>query len=55
MIDWYQRHRLFSRYDQGCQMDLEGWYSVTPELIAVQIAERCKLSLFSFFSEVERT
>lgn len=24
-------------------MDLEGWYSVTPEYIAAQIAERCKL------------
>ena len=23
-------------------MDLEGWYSVTPELVAVQIAERCQ-------------
>jgi trimethylguanosine synthase len=27
-------------------MDLEGWYSVTPELIAAQIAERCKLLRF---------
>lgn len=30
-------------------MDLEGWYSVTPELVAVQIAERCR-SHFSLSS-----
>ncbi|KAK4701909.1 trimethylguanosine synthase, partial [Phenoliferia sp. Uapishka_3] len=38
---WAQRYRLFSLFDEGCQMDLEGWYSVTPENIAAQIAERC--------------
>lgn len=25
-------------------MDREGWYSVTPENIAAQIAERCELA-----------
>lgn len=40
--DWAQRYRLFSLFDEGCQMDLEGWYSVTPELVAAQIAERCQ-------------
>lgn len=39
---WAQRYRLFSLFDEGCQMDLEGWYSVTPEYIAAQIAERCR-------------
>ncbi|GAA5882967.1 hypothetical protein JCM16303_006766 [Sporobolomyces ruberrimus] len=39
---WAQRYRLFSRFDEGCEMDREGWYSVTPENIAVQIAERCR-------------
>lgn len=48
MIDWAQRHRLFERFDQGCRLDLEGWYSVTPELIALQIAERCNYSPFPF-------
>lgn len=37
-----QRKRYFSLYDQGCLLDEEGWYSVTPELIADQIAERCR-------------
>lgn len=37
-----QRKRYFSLYDQGCLLDEEGWYSVTPEAIAVQIADRCR-------------
>ncbi|EUC64200.1 S-adenosyl-L-methionine-dependent methyltransferase [Rhizoctonia solani AG-3 Rhs1AP] len=37
-----QRHRFFSLYDEGCLLDEEGWYSVTPEKIALQIAERCR-------------
>ncbi|KAF9224238.1 S-adenosyl-L-methionine-dependent methyltransferase [Gyrodon lividus] len=37
-----QRKRYFTLYDQGCLLDEEGWYSVTPELIADQIAERCR-------------
>ncbi|GAA5977200.1 hypothetical protein JCM11641_003874 [Rhodosporidiobolus odoratus] len=39
---WAQRYRLFSLYDKGCEMDREGWFSVTPENIAAQIAERCR-------------
>jgi len=39
---WYQRHLLFSLFDEGIKMDLEGWYSVTPESIAIHIAERCR-------------
>ena len=39
---WHQRHRLFSLFDEGIKMDAEGWYSVTPESIAVHIAERCR-------------
>ncbi|XP_028776893.1 trimethylguanosine synthase-like [Neltuma alba] len=38
---WYQRYSLFSKYDQGIQMDEEGWFSVTPEEIAIRHAERC--------------
>jgi len=40
--DWAQRYRLFSLFDEGCEMDREGWYSVTPENVAAQIAERCE-------------
>eukprot|EP00543_Licmophora_paradoxa_P001922 CAMPEP_0202454912 /NCGR_PEP_ID=MMETSP1360-20130828/12551_1 /ASSEMBLY_ACC=CAM_ASM_000848 /TAXON_ID=515479 /ORGANISM="Licmophora paradoxa, Strain CCMP2313" /LENGTH=475 /DNA_ID=CAMNT_0049074347 /DNA_START=174 /DNA_END=1601 /DNA_ORIENTATION=- len=37
---WAQRRRLFSRFDMGIQMDKEGWYSVTPEVIADHVAQR---------------
>lgn len=40
--DFSQRHRYFSLYDSGCLLDEEGWFSVTPEAIADQIAERCR-------------
>ncbi|KAL3721182.1 hypothetical protein ACJRO7_005925 [Eucalyptus globulus] len=39
---WLQRYRLFSRYDEGVELDEEGWYSVTPEEIAIRHAERCR-------------
>ncbi|XP_065881889.1 uncharacterized protein [Euphorbia lathyris] len=38
---WSQRYLLFSRFDSGIQMDEEGWFSVTPELIARHHASRC--------------
>lgn len=37
---WRQRYSLFSRYDEGIKMDEEGWFSVTPEEIAVRHAQR---------------
>lgn len=37
---WAQRHRLFSRFDQGITLDREGWFSVTPERIAEHTAVR---------------
>uniref|UniRef100_A0A5B6Z0C2 Trimethylguanosine synthase n=1 Tax=Davidia involucrata TaxID=16924 RepID=A0A5B6Z0C2_DAVIN len=37
---WIQRYDLFSRYDEGIKMDEEGWFSATPEEIAVSHAER---------------
>lgn len=40
--DFYQRKRYFSLYHQGCLLDEEGWYSVTPESIADVIAEKCR-------------
>jgi methylase of polypeptide subunit release factors len=42
---WVQRYRYFSRFDEGIEMDPEGWYSVTPEKIAAHIAERCRCDL----------
>ena len=40
---WYQRYRLFSKYDEGIQIDsAESWFSITPEKIAIHLAERCK-------------
>ncbi|ETE64945.1 Trimethylguanosine synthase, partial [Ophiophagus hannah] len=44
---WAQRYRLFSRFDEGIQLDREGWFSVTPEKIAQHIADRVKLSFDS--------
>ncbi|CAI9115777.1 OLC1v1016771C2 [Oldenlandia corymbosa var. corymbosa] len=38
---WCQRYALFSRFDEGILMDEEGWFSVTPELIAKHHALRC--------------
>jgi trimethylguanosine synthase len=37
---WAQRRRLFSRFDMGIQLDAEGWYSVTPEVVADHVAQR---------------
>ncbi|KAG0172400.1 Trimethylguanosine synthase [Apophysomyces sp. BC1034] len=39
---FFQRYDYFSRFDQGILMDQEGWFSVTAELIAQHIAERCR-------------
>lgn len=39
---WAQRYSLFHRFDDGIVLDEEGWYSVTPERIAAQIAQRFK-------------
>jgi trimethylguanosine synthase len=37
---WAQRRRLFWKFDMGIQLDPEGWYSVTPEVIAHHVAKR---------------
>lgn len=37
---WAQRHRLFERFEQGIQLDREGWYSVTPQAIADHVAQK---------------
>nr|XP_033789530.1 trimethylguanosine synthase [Geotrypetes seraphini] len=41
---WAQRYRLFSRFDEGIKLDTEGWFSVTPEKIALHIAGRVQQS-----------
>lgn len=38
---WFQRYDLFRRYDHGILLDEEGWFSVTPEEIAVRHALHC--------------
>ncbi|OAJ36485.1 hypothetical protein BDEG_20651 [Batrachochytrium dendrobatidis JEL423] len=56
---WRQRYSLFSKFDFGVLLDIEGWYvyyirfkfSVTPELIAQHIAQRsagCKVMVDGF-------
>ena len=42
---WAQRYRLFSKFDSGIMMDREGWFSVTPEEIAIDIAEKCRCNI----------
>uniref|UniRef100_A0A1B6LF14 Trimethylguanosine synthase n=1 Tax=Graphocephala atropunctata TaxID=36148 RepID=A0A1B6LF14_9HEMI len=42
---WRRRYSLFSRFDEGIRLDAESWYSVTPEKIAMNIAERCRCDL----------
>ena len=42
---WAQRKRLFSKFDEGIQLDKESWYSVTPEAIANHIARRMSKEL----------
>jgi trimethylguanosine synthase len=42
LVKYYaQRYRLWSLYDEGIWMDETGWFSVTPELIAQHLANRC--------------
>ena len=42
---YIQRYMLFSRFDLGCALDEEGWYSVTPEVVAQHMAERCRCDI----------
>ncbi|GAB6032771.1 hypothetical protein CHUAL_011635 [Chamberlinius hualienensis] len=42
---WCQRYRLFSKYDEGIELDRESWFSVTPEKIADHIAKKFKSRL----------
>jgi 16S rRNA C967 or C1407 C5-methylase (RsmB/RsmF family) len=42
---WYQRYSLFSKWDEGIELDEEGWFSVTPESIARHIAAKCRKAL----------
>jgi trimethylguanosine synthase len=39
---WNQRYSIFSKYDDGIQLDEESWYSVTHECIAKCIADKLK-------------
>ncbi|KAL4709274.1 hypothetical protein ACJJTC_013334 [Scirpophaga incertulas] len=37
---WKKRHSLFHRFDEGIKLDLESWFSVTPESVAWHIAKK---------------
>ena len=39
---WRRRYWLFSLFDKGILIDYDGWFSVTPEQIAIHIAKRCR-------------
>ena len=49
---WFQRYRLFSKFDSGIWMDRESWFSVTPEKIAQHIAERCRYNQNLIFTVI---
>lgn len=38
---WRQRYSLFSKYDEGIELDEEGWFSVTPKAVAARHADLC--------------
>ncbi|KAL8442715.1 hypothetical protein Emed_007191 [Eimeria media] len=42
---WRMRRELFSRFDNGIQLDDDMWWSVTPEQLAAHTAERCRCPL----------
>ena len=44
---YHQRYDYFSRFDEGIQIDHEGWYSVTPEIIADHIAKEAHAIAFT--------
>lgn len=39
---WCKRFSLFSRFEEGIQLDRESWFSVTPEKVAIHMAERLR-------------
>lgn len=47
---WDRRYDLFSRFDEGVQIDAEGLYSATPEIIALHQARKmnCKIVVDGF-------
>lgn len=46
LLKYYvQRYQLFSRFDDGIELDDEAWWSVTPEKIACHIASRFQKTL----------
>ncbi|KAF2100032.1 trimethylguanosine synthase [Rhizodiscina lignyota] len=36
---WYHRYDLFSKYDEGVELTSNSWFGVTPEAVAVKIAQ----------------
>ncbi|CRG84531.1 Trimethylguanosine synthase [Talaromyces islandicus] len=42
---WYQRHRIFSKYEEGIWLTDDAWFGVTPEPVANKIAEHLAASV----------
>jgi len=42
---WRNRRELFTKYDMGCALDAEGWYSATPEAAASATSKHLDRSL----------
>lgn len=36
---WFQRYKIFSKYDEGIWLTDDAWFGVTPEPVAMKIAE----------------
>ncbi|TGZ75326.1 hypothetical protein CRM22_000433 [Opisthorchis felineus] len=51
---WAQRFRLFSRFNEGVQLDRDGFFSATPEVIAAHQARRVYRALVNDPSAVHR-
>lgn len=45
---WSRREELFSKFNEGVQLDAESWHSVTPETIARHVAQRMAGGLHGF-------
>ena len=51
---WDQRYRLLSKWDRGCCLDAESWYSITPEPISRWLVQRCAKALRAYGAPQER-
>lgn len=45
---WAQRHKLFSKYDEGVWLTDDAWFGVTPERVAKLVS--CPNTTYQFNS-----